>query len=72
MVWGGGGVKVFDLGCEFGVPGEPAPLAAAVVGQHSPGHAVQPELAGLTLRELAHPPPGDHIGLGHDVGGVLG
>jgi len=44
---------------------------AALVGQHPPGDAVQPQASVVAVRHVVQPAPGDHERLRDDVGGVL-
>ena len=50
----------------------PAALTAMVVGQHPPGHAVQPQPGCRIRRQILQPPPGGQEGIRDDVGGIVG
>jgi hypothetical protein len=50
----------------------PAQATAAVVGEHAPGDAVQPQPDLCAHRDLMAAAPGDEEGLGDDVGRILG
>jgi hypothetical protein len=49
-----------------------AALAPVVVGQHPPGHAVQPQPGFGVARDVVQPSPGGQERLGDDVGRVVG
>ncbi|MEZ0075702.1 hypothetical protein ABH927_005076 [Planotetraspora sp. GP83] len=51
--------------------GAPAGLGPAAVGQHAPGHTVQPEAGRRAVLDVGDAAPGSRKGLGEGVGGIL-